>query len=87
MTLFKKLFFLLMVLVLNTVLTYSATQDSTLVFKNDNKILRIENGISIFKDPSKSLTINEVINRKFEYLNQKVPNLGITLIKYGSNSP
>ncbi|MGY0041368.1 7TMR-DISM family protein [Pedobacter sp. NJ-S-72] len=67
-----------MVLVLSTVLTYSATQDSTLVFKNENKILRIESGISIFRDPSKSLTISEVINRKFEYLNQKVPNLGIT---------
>jgi two-component system NtrC family sensor kinase len=78
MTLFKKLFFLLMALVLNTVLTYSATQDSTLIFKNENKILRIESGISVFKDPTKSLTINEVINRKFEYLNQKVPNLGIT---------
>jgi len=78
MTLFKKLFFLLMALVLSTVLTYSATQDSTLVFKNENKILRIESGISIFKDPTKSLTINEVINRKFEYLNQKIPNLGIT---------
>ncbi|KIO75024.1 hypothetical protein TH53_23185 [Pedobacter lusitanus] len=78
MILFKKLLFLLMALVLNTVLTYSATQDSTLIFKDDNNILRIENGISIFKDPSKTLTISQIISRKFEYLNQKVPNLGIT---------
>ncbi|QNK61483.1 GHKL domain-containing protein [Pedobacter sp. PAMC26386] len=70
-----------MALVLGTVLTYSATQDNTLIFKNENKILKIENGIFIFKDPSKSLTINEVIGRKFEYLNQKVPNLGITADK------
>ncbi|MBB5634622.1 hypothetical protein HDE68_000507 [Pedobacter cryoconitis] len=78
MTLFKKVFFLLIALSIHTVLTCSAAQDSTLVFKDDNKILRVENGISVFKDPSKTLTINEIIHRKFEYLNQKVPNLGIT---------
>jgi len=78
MILFKKSLFLLIALVFSSVLTYSATQDSTLVFKNENNILKIENGISIFRDPAKSLTIHEVIGRKFEYLNQKVPNLGIT---------
>jgi two-component system NtrC family sensor kinase len=78
MTLFKKFLFTLMVLVQSTVLVCSAAPDSTLIFKNENRILNIESGISIFKDPSKSLTIGEVINQKFEYLNQKVPNLGIT---------
>lgn len=78
MTLYKKILFLLLALTLNTALTYAATQDSTLVFKNEDQILRVENGISIFKDPSKTLTIADIIGRKFNYLNQKVPNLGIT---------
>lgn len=78
MTLFKKLFFILTVLVLNTALAYSANTDSTLIFKNENRILSIESGISIFKDPTKSMPVGEVINQKFEYINQKVPNLGIT---------
>jgi len=74
----KKILFLLFALLLKSLVSFSAPLDSALVFKNDTEILKIDQGIFIFKDPSNSLKINDIIHEKFQYLNQKVPNLGIT---------
>jgi len=72
---FRKLF-LVSALVCYSLLSWA--QGKSLIFKNEDKILKIDSGISVFKDPSKLLTIEKVIHQKFDYLNQKVPNLGIT---------
>jgi two-component system NtrC family sensor kinase len=73
--LFKKLL-LLFTLVFYSALSYA--QDESLIFKDQDNILKIDKGVSVFKDPSKLLTIDDVIPKKFDELNQKVPNLGIT---------
>ena len=75
---FKKFFFLLLVLALQSFYSYSETPDSSLLFKNENEILKVDQGISVFKDASKSLKINDVILKNFVPVNQKVPNMGIT---------
>jgi len=75
---FKQIFFLLFAFFITGYTTCYANVDSTLVFRNDNETLKIDEGIFIFKDPSNTLNISEVIKNKFQYLDQKVPNLGIT---------
>lgn len=78
---FKKILILFFALLLTNFSSFSEDIDSALVFKNGNEILRIDQGISIYKDPSRSIKINNIISKKFQYLNQKVPNLGITADK------
>jgi two-component system NtrC family sensor kinase len=74
----RKIFILILVFVLTGFTSFSAVTDSSLIIKKGTEILRIDQGIFIYKDPAKTLTVNEVINKKFQYLNQRVPNLGIT---------
>lgn len=75
---FKKIVFLLFALLITGYHTCAANVDSTLVFKNNKEILKINQGIFIFKDPSNALKISDIVKNKFQYLNQRVPNLGIT---------
>jgi two-component system NtrC family sensor kinase len=77
----KKIFFILFALFITGYTPCSANVDSALVFKNTNETLRIDQGIFIFKDPSNSLKITDVVKQKFQYLDQRVPNLGITADK------
>jgi two-component system NtrC family sensor kinase len=74
----KKILFILFALFITGYTPCSANVDSALVFKNTNETLRIDQGIFIFKDPSNSLKITDVVKQKFQHLDQKVPNLGIT---------
>jgi two-component system NtrC family sensor kinase len=74
----RKIFILILVFVLTGFTSFSAVTDSSLIIKKGTEILKIDQGIFIYKDPAKSLTVNQVIGKKFQYLNQRVPNLGIT---------
>ncbi|WP_442590992.1 sensor histidine kinase [Pedobacter sp. AW31-3R] len=75
---YKKILFLLFAFVFHYCSAYSGDQDGILNFRNGNEILRIDHDIFIFKDPSRTLGINEVIHKNFVRIDQEVPNLGIT---------
>lgn len=78
MTLFKRILICFILLISGQSAIASSGQDSILNFSDDQRILRMEKGIFLFRDPGCMLSFDKVLKKKFNYLDQAVPNIGIT---------
>lgn len=75
---YKKLFCFYFILLGCVFTAYSSTKDTLLIFNNDKVILRVDQGLYIFHDQTKSLKIDDVVKKKYHLLKKSIPNLGIT---------
>ncbi|SDL72127.1 sensor histidine kinase [Pedobacter antarcticus] len=78
MTLFKRILICFILLISGQSAIAASGQDSILKFSDDQRILRMEKGIFLFRDPGCTLSFDKVLKEKFNYLDQAVPNMGIT---------
>lgn len=78
MTLFRKILICFILLISGQSVIAASGQDSILNFSDDQRILRMEKGIFLFRDPGCMLSFDKVLKKKFNYLPQAVPNIGIT---------
>lgn len=78
MTLFKRILICFILLISGQSAIAASGQDSILNFSDDQRILRMEKGIFLFRDPGCMLSFDKVLKKKFNYLDQAVPNIGIT---------
>lgn len=78
MILFKRILICFILLISGQSAIAASGQDSILNFSDDQRILRMESGIFLFRDPGCMLSFEKVLKKKFSYLDQAVPNIGIT---------
>ncbi|WP_219223526.1 7TM diverse intracellular signaling domain-containing protein [Pedobacter antarcticus] len=78
MTLFKRILICFILLISGQSAIAASGQDSILNFSDDQRILRMEKGIFLFRDPGCMLSFDKILKKKFNYLDQAVPNIGIT---------
>lgn len=78
MILFKKLLICCLLLLAVQTAFGHVMQDSIMSYADDQKILKMEEGLYILRDPGSKFDFNTARQKEFTHLDQKVPNLGIT---------
>jgi signal transduction histidine kinase len=73
-----KYFSLLIAFILNTSIC-SAFQDVDYIFNEKEQLLKINNGVKVFVNKGKELTIEDVIQKEFVLNDSEIPNFGITV--------
>lgn len=76
----KKCFSLLILLILS-VASSAFSQNVSYVFNKEEQLLKIDNGVAVFVDKSKQLTIRDIVKQDFNINSAKVPNFGISVDK------